>query len=316
MLIVQKFGGKTLAGAEGLLRAAEIAERAYQNGSRVVVVVSARGDTTDRLLSLAHDITPEPDLRELDALLATGEQASAAMMAIELRRRGLPAQSMTGWQLGIHTDSEYGNAAIQRVDTARARRELGRGGLIVAAGFQGVDAAGAVTTLGRDGSDTSAVALAAALEADRCEIYTDVDGVFTADPRRTPAAQRLERVSWGEMRELTALGSQVLHDRSARLAEERRVELIVRSCAPDSTGTRIGDYPPKALTGVARQGGSVSLVGAAADAAAAERMLSALARSGVPVTAMARSPLSLTAMVPEANASAAAAALHKEFFET
>lgn len=315
MLIVQKFGGSSVADAAKLARAADVAAEAYDSGDRVVVVVSAQGDMTDLLLQKAAELAPAPDPRELDALLATGEQASAALLAIDLRRRGLPTVSLTGWQLGLHTDDTHGSARITRADTARAEAELAAGNIVVAAGFQGVDQHGDVTTLGRGGSDTTAVALSAALGADRCVIYTDVDGVCTADPRKVPGAVKLDAIAYGEMLELAAMGSQVLHDRSVETAMRRGVVIEVRSAGGEGHGTRIGDFPARAFTGVTRDGNRVSLVGSGLDGGAAERMRAALERRGISVAELTRGALSITAAVPAGAADDAVVAVHEEFFE-
>ena len=261
-LIVQKFGGSSLADADKLMHAAHITKEARDAGNSVVVVVSAQGDETDRLLDRARALSPEPPARELDALLATGEQASAALFAIALGSLGVPAVSLCGWQLPLRTDALHGDAHILEVDCGRVLRELAEGMVVVAAGFQGVTASGDVATLGRGGSDTSAVALAAALQAKDCVIYTDVDGVYTADPRLCPGARQLEAVSYTDMHALARAGAQVLHDKCVRLAEIRGVALTVRSCAPDRRGTRItGAKTAAEVTGVTRKGGTVTLVG-------------------------------------------------------
>ena len=321
MLIVQKFGGTSVADADKIARAADAAVEVYRSGAKVVTVVSAQGDATDVLLQKAREIAPllKADERELDALLATGEQVSAALLALELEKRGVPAVSLTGWQLGIRTDARHGDARIEGIDTARLRAELDAGRAGVAAGFQGVDAAGAVTTLGRGGSDTTAAALAAALKADLCRIYTDVDGVYTADPRKVPEAKKLDAVAWREMLRLAELGSQVLHDRSVALAMEHGVVLEVRSAERRAApGTFVGPAAPRAYTGVTRSGGRVSLVGAAVgdDTASAveTRIRAALTRQGIPVSSTAQGAYSLTAVVPEEQAEAAVRAVHAEFF--
>ena len=316
MLIVQKFGGSSVADADRVAHVADIVADAYRAGNRVVTVLSAQGDATDALLRKAHEIAPAPGGREVDLLLSTGEQVSVALMAMELEKRGLPAVSLTGWQLGIRTDSVHGNAKIETVDVARLQTELDAGNIVLAAGFQGVDGRGDVTTLGRGGSDTTAAALAAALGADRCRIYTDVDGVYTADPRRVPAARKLKEIPYDEMLELAALGSQVLHDRSVETAMRGGVVLEVLSSLAPGEGTRIGPAGPHTLTGVTKDGDRVSLVGAGLDGVgAAERLIDALHRRGIPVRALSRGTLSLTAIVPETEANAAVSAIHKEFFE-
>ena len=237
--VVQKFGGSSVRDSKRLLRAAEIIRSAYREGCAVVAVLSAQGDTTDILLKKAGELTEQADPRELDALLSTGEAASVALGAIALQSMGVPAISFTAPQVPIRTDSTYGNAAILRVGTRKIRRALNEGKVVLVTGFQGVDREGNITTLGRGGSDLSAVALAAALRADRCQIYTDVDGVYTTDPRVCPAAKHLDTVPYGQMLALAANGAQVLHDRSVALAAEKGVVLEVLSCEKGSACTRV-----------------------------------------------------------------------------
>ena len=241
MLTVQKFGGTSVADDVRIRRAAEIAARTYDDGDDVVVVVSAQGDTTDLLLEKAAKLCTAPGPRELDMLLSTGEQVSAALMAMCLEEMGYAAVSLTGWQAGVETTAVHGDARILRVDTERLLRELRRGRIVVVAGFQGLSANGEITTLGRGGSDTTAVALAAALQAHRCQIFTDVDGVYTADPRKFPEAQKLREIAYDEMLAMARSGAQVLHDRCVELAKEHGIVLEVRSACTDAEGTIIGE---------------------------------------------------------------------------
>src|SRR5262245_57376734 len=210
-LIVQKFGGSSVANPEKILRAARRAIRSAQEGNQVVMVVSAMGDTTDDLLDLAAKITDKPPAREMDMLLSTGEQVSVALMAIAIHSLGHKAVSLTGAQIGVKTDASYRKARIKSIETTRLRKSLDEGHIVIAAGFQGIDDDFNITTLGRGGSDTTAVALAAVLRADACEIYTDVDGVYTTDPRVVPEARRVGRISYDEMLELASLGAGVMH---------------------------------------------------------------------------------------------------------
>lgn len=241
MLTVQKFGGTSVADDVRIRRAAEIAARTYDDGDDVVVVVSAQGDTTDLLLEKAAKLCAAPGPRELDMLLSTGEQVSAALMAMCLEEMGYAAVSLTGWQAGVETTAVHGDARILRVDTERLLRELRRGRIVVVAGFQGLSVHGEITTLGRGGSDTTAVALAAALQAHRCQIFTDVDGVYTADPRKFPEAQKLREIAYDEMLAMARSGAQVLHDRCVELAKEHGIVLEVRSAFTDAEGTIIGE---------------------------------------------------------------------------
>lgn len=261
MLTVQKFGGSSVADARKIARVAGIIAGEYNKGNELVVVLSAQGDTTDELTEKALEISPDPPKRELDALLSAGEQISVSLMAMQLEKMGLPAVSLAGWQMGLLTDSGHGSARIRAVSTERIRAELDRGNIVIAAGFQGVDKFDDITTLGRGGSDTTAAALAAALHADKCQIYTDVEGVFTADPRKVPGAYRLEKIGYDEMLELACLGSQVLHNRSVELARRCGVELEVLSSYVARPGTTVTDSASCAETGAA--GGVATDYGAA-----------------------------------------------------
>ncbi|MGA7802662.1 MAG: aspartate kinase [Gammaproteobacteria bacterium] len=238
-LIVQKYGGTSVGTPERIQAIAEKIHRFRERGDEVVVVVSAMSGETNRLVGLAKSIDSHPDPRELDVLLSTGEQVTIALLSMALHRRGCPARSYTGAQVRIRTDSVYNKARIQDIDGARVRDDLTAGRVVVVAGFQGVDEHGNITTLGRGGSDTTAVALAAALHADECQIYTDVDGVYTTDPRVEPRARRLDRITSEEMLELASLGSKVLQIRSVEFAGKYNVPLRVLSSFEESEGTLI-----------------------------------------------------------------------------
>ena len=236
-LIVQKFGGSSVADCDRVFNVARIVAATRKAGNDVVVVVSAQGDTTDDLIAKAAEITSEPSRREMDMLLASGEQISIALLAMALSVLGVQAVSLTGWQAGFITDRAYSKARIRRLDTERVESELARNRVVVVAGVQGMNRLEDITTLGRGGSDTSAVALAAALHADRCQIYTDVEGVYTADPRKVPGARKLEQITFDEMLELASLGAQVLNNRSVELAKKYGVELEVLSSLNPVPGT-------------------------------------------------------------------------------
>lgn len=240
MLIVQKYGGSSLADVTRIRTAARRVTRLAQQGAQVVVVVSAQGDTTDDLIKRAAAVNTRGSAREMDAYLAAGEQLSAGLMAMAIGAMGYPAISLTGWQAGLHTDGVYGNARILSLDPGRIRQELDEGNIVVVAGFQGVDDRNNVTTLGRGGSDTTAVALAAFLQADLCQIFTDVDGVYDRDPRRFPGATRFGRLSYDKMLQLVAGGAQVLHDRSVELAKEHGISIEVLSAFTGAPGTIVG----------------------------------------------------------------------------
>lgn len=238
-LLVQKFGGTSVADSDKILAAARRAIRAHQRGNQVLVVVSARGHTTDELIELAKEITERPPAREMDMLLSTGEQVSVALMAMAIQALGVPAISFTGAQIGLVTDSFHTKARIRNISTERMVQALGEGKIVIVAGFQGVDEHYNITTLGRGGSDTTAVALAAVLGANACEIYTDVDGVYTTDPRVVPEARKIDRISYDEMLELASLGAGVMHSRSIEFAKKYGVPIHVRSSFSDSEGTWI-----------------------------------------------------------------------------
>jgi aspartate kinase len=239
LLIVQKFGGSSVADAGCIMRVAERITGSFQKGNKLVVVLSAQGDVTDELLAKAGELNPRASRRELDMLLSTGEQQSVALMSIAIHRLGFPAVSLNAVQVGIHSTSNYGNARIKRIETERITAELERNNIVLIAGFQGVNRYGDITTLGRGASDTTAVALAAVLGADLCEIYSDVEGIFTADPRIVPTAQKIDSISFDEMLELASLGVQILHNRSVEMAKRYRVKLVVRSSMSDAEGTLI-----------------------------------------------------------------------------
>lgn len=240
MLIVQKYGGTSIGDSQRLQTAARrIAGLAHQ-GAQVVVVVSAQGDTTDTMIEKAVQVNRRGSSREMDAYLAAGEQMSAALMAMAIGALGCPAVSLSGWQAGIRTDSVHGNAKIVNVDTKRILQELGGGNVVVVAGFQGIAENEDITTLGRGGSDTTAVALAAYLKADQCQIFTDVDGVYDRDPRRYPDALRFGRISYEKMLRLIGNGAQVLHDRSVELAKQHGIQVEVLSAFSGAPGTIVG----------------------------------------------------------------------------
>ena len=236
-LIVQKFGGTSVKDRSRIFNVARIVANTRKAGNDVVVVVSAQGDTTDDLIAKAAEISSNPSDREMDMLLSTGEQISIALLTMALQELGISAISLTGWQAGFNTDRAYSRARIKRMDTERVESELARNRVVVVAGFQGLNRSDDITTLGRGGSDTSAVALAAALHADRCQIYTDVEGVYTADPRKIPKATKLKEITFDEMLELASLGAQVLNNRSVELAKKYNVELEVISSINPVPGT-------------------------------------------------------------------------------
>ncbi|WP_100405047.1 aspartate kinase [Bacillus solitudinis] len=237
--IVQKYGGTSVGSVERIEHVASRVEKSYTEGNEVVVVVSAMGKSTDQLVELAKAITDSPSKREMDMLLSTGEQVTIALLTLALQKRGIDAVSYTGWQAGIETEDTHGNARITNIDTARIEMELVQKKIVIVAGFQGASRLGNITTLGRGGSDTTAVALAAALEANRCDIYTDVTGVFTTDPRVVKQARKLQAISYDEMLEMANLGAGVLHPRAVEFAKNYQVPLMVASSMVDEIGTMI-----------------------------------------------------------------------------
>ena len=288
MLIVKKFGGTSVANKERIFNVARRCIEDYQKGHDVVVVLSAMGKYTDELISMAKDINEIPPKREMDMLFTIGEQMSVALMAMAMNKLGVPAISLNAFQVAMHTTSVYGNAKLKRIDSERIRHELEARKIVIVTGFQGVNKYDDYTTLGRGGSDTTAVALAAALHADKCEIYTDVDGVYTADPRKVKNARKLEAVTYDEMLELATLGAGVLHNRSVELAKKYGVQMVVRSSLNTSEGTIVkeGAKMEKMLvSGVAGDADSarVAVVGLKDEPGVAFKLFNALAKHNINV---------------------------------
>lgn len=315
-LIIQKFGGSSVRDRTCLLHAMGIVKEAWERGDDTVVVLSAQGGTTDKLLACAHEIAAAPSARELDALLATGETASTALGAIALHSLGVPAVSLSGWQLPVRTDAVHGEAEITEIETVRLERELAMHRVVLVAGFQGVDETDDMTTLGRGGSDTSAVALAAYLGAEKCIIYTDVDGVYTTDPRICPTARRLTAISRSHMLRLAAHGAQVLHDRSVVLADRHDVTLEVRSCERESIGTLVLPHAENGeVTGITRRkAGGISHVTAIGrglpSLAALHAAVMAVEGANIAVLAVAEGEERITLSVANEDADAALCAVH------
>ena len=287
-LVVQKYGGTSVKDAERVMNVARRITDVYKNGDDVVVAVSAQGDTTDDLIEKANEINPRASKREMDMLLATGEQISIALLAMAIEKIGCPVISLTGWQAGMITDTRYGAARIKRIDTERIRSELDKRRIVIVAGFQGIDKYDDITTLGRGGSDTSAVALAAALHADVCEIYTDVDGVYTTDPRICPTAYKLDEISYDEMLELASLGANVLHNRSVEMAKKYNVKLSVRSSLNNNEGTYVKEVKQvekMLVRGVTRDNdvARISLCGVADTPGKAFAVFRMIAKNGISV---------------------------------
>ncbi len=287
-IIVQKFGGSSVADAAKVNNVANRVTETYREGNSVVVVVSAQGDTTDDLIEKAHEINDNPSKREMDMLLASGEQISIALLAMAIEKLGAPVISLTGWQAGFATDSNSGNARIKKVDTERIKSELDKKKIVIVAGFQGLDKYDDITTLGRGGSDTSAVAIAAAIHADKCEIYTDVDGVYTADPRIVPSAKKLDAITYDEMLDLASLGANVLHNRSVEMAKKYGVKLEVKSSFEKVDGTIVKEavsVEKMLIRGVARDNdvARIAIIGLEDKPGIAFKVFSLLAKKGINV---------------------------------
>ena len=287
-LIVQKFGGTSVKDAERIRNVADIVTSTYKEGNDVVVVVSAQGDTTDDLIAKGEEINPKASKREMDMLLSAGEQISASLLAIAIEGMGYPVVSLLGWQAGFDTTTDYSNARIKKVNPARIKQELDKRRIVVVTGFQGVNRFGDMTTLGRGGSDTSAVAIAATMHADLCQIYTDVDGVYTADPRKIPGAKKLDTISYDEMLELATLGAQVLHNRSVEMAKKYNIELEVLSSLTRRRGTIVkeeSNVEKMLISGVAKDDNiaRISIIGVPDKPGLAFKIFSKLASKGINV---------------------------------
>lgn len=288
MLIVKKFGGSSVADKDRIFNVAKRCIEDYKAGHDVVVVLSAMGDTTDNLIELAKTINPEAKKRELDMLLTTGEQVSVSLMAMAMQAMDVPAVSLNAFQVMMHSTSRYGNARFKRVDTERIQHELDSRKIVIVTGFQGVNKYDDITTLGRGGSDTTAVALAAVLHADKCEIYTDVDGVYTADPRVVKNAKKLDVITYDEMLELASLGAKVLHNRSVEMAKKYNVELVVRSSLNNSEGTTVKEAAKMEkllVTGVAADSNTarISVIGVEDKPGTAFQIFNTLAKNNINV---------------------------------
>jgi aspartate kinase len=287
-LIVQKFGGTSVANAERLFNVANIVIDTAKEGNSVVVVVSAQGDTTDDLIEKAKEINPKASKREMDVLLSTGEQISMSLLAMAIEKLGSHVISLTGWQAGIKTEPIYGNARIDEINCTRLQRELDKNNIVIVAGFQGINKYDDITTLGRGGSDTTAVAIAASLNADLCQIYTDVDGVYTTDPRLVANARKLSEISFDEMLELASLGAQVLHNRSVELAKKYNVNLEVLSSLKRGKGTIVKEVvklEKMLVRGVARDNdvARISILGVPDEPGVAFRIFALLAQKRINV---------------------------------
>ncbi len=320
-IIVQKFGGSSVANAERLRKVADIVTSYYRRGNDVVVVVSAQGDTTDDLIDKAMELNEQPSKREMDVLLHTGELISMSLLAMTIEALGFPVVSLTGWQAGMETNSAYGDARIRRVNGERIRNELDQKRIVIVSGFQGINKFGDVTTLGRGGSDTSAVSIAATLGADLCQIYTDVDGIYTADPRIVPDARKLEEITYDEMLELATLGAQVLHNRSVEMAKKYNVDLEVVSSFTRHPGTKVkegSNMEKMIVSGIARDNkcARVAIINLDDTPGVAFKVFSLLAKHKVNVDIILQSvgkngKKSISFTIPEDNAEMVSALLEE-----
>ena len=294
MLIVKKFGGTSVADKERIFNVAKRCIRDYQNGNDVVVVLSAMGKYTDELIAKAKEINPNPSKREMDMLFTIGEQMSVSLMAMAMDALGVRAISLNAFQVAMHTTSNYSNARLKKIDTERIRRELDDRKIVIVTGFQGINKYNDYTTLGRGGSDTTAVALAAALHADACEIYTDVDGVYTADPRIVPNARKMEEVTYDEMLEMASLGAKVLHSRCVEIAKKYGVELLVCSSLNRNSGTMVREktkMEKMLISGVAadKNVAKIRVAGLGNDPESTFRLLNLLDRNNLNIDVMIQS---------------------------
>ena len=323
MLIVKKFGGTSVANKDRIFNVAKRCIEEYQKGNDVVVVLSAMGKSTDELIEMARDINPSPSKREMDMLVTTGEQVSVALMAMALDFMRIPSISLNAFQVAMHTTHRYGNAKLKRIDTDRIRNELEQRKIVVITGFQGVDKFDNITTLGRGGSDTTAVALAATLHADSCEIYTDVDGVYTADPRLVKNARKLDCINYDEMLELATLGAGVLHNRSVEMAKKYGVQLVVRSSLNKNEGTVVkegANMEKMLVSGVAvdKNAARIAVIGLRDEPGIAFHLFNALASKKINIDIILQSvgrdgTKDISFTVEEDEADEAVAVLQKNF---
>ncbi|MDD6069883.1 MAG: aspartate kinase [Clostridiales bacterium] len=325
MLIVKKFGGTSVANKERMYNVANRCIEDYKKGNDVVVVLSAMGKYTDELIDMAKEMNPNPPKREMDMLYTIGEQMSVALMSMVMNNLGVPAISLNAFQVAMHTTSVYGNARLKRIDSERIRTELDQRKIVIVTGFQGINKFDDYTTLGRGGSDTTAVALAAALNADACEIYTDVDGVYTADPRKVPTARKIDQITYDEMLELATLGAGVLHNRSVELAKKQGVQLVVRSSLNTSEGTVVKEdakMEKMLVSGVAadKDAARIALIGLKDEPGVAFRLFNHLARHNINVDMILQSvgrdaTKDISFTVSEENADEAVEIVERHFHE-
>ena len=320
MLMVKKFGGTSVANKEKIFNVANRCIEDYKKGNKIVLVLSAMGKHTDELVSLANEINSNVPKREMDMLFTVGEQITVSLMAMAFDKLGIPAISLNAFQVRMLTDNNYGDSKIIKIETERIKKELEENKIVIITGFQGIDSNNNYTTLGRGGSDTTAACLAAALKADSCEIYTDVEGVFTADPRIVNDALKLETISYNEMLEFSNLGAGVLHNKSVQIAKENNIKLIVRSSMSRTDGTTVSNFCKKLcnlpkITGVTSNGNVISIVGIDIDTETKEKVIEVLNKNNLKFNNLDKTNMHISATVNEEDVNASIRCIHDLFFK-
>lgn len=319
MLMIKKFGGTSVADKEKIFNVANRCIKDYKDGNKIVLVLSAMGKYTDELVSLSHEISEQVPKREMDMLFSVGEQITVALMAMAFDKLGIPAISLNAFQVKMFTNNNYGDASYTKIETERIEKELAKNKIVIVTGFQGIDEENNYTTLGRGGSDTTAVALAAALKADSCEIYTDVDGVYTADPRIVNNAIKLENISYDEMLEFSNLGAGVLHNKSVKIAKDNDIKLIVRSSMSEEDGTVVSNFYNKCcnlpkITGVTSNRNIVSIVGKDIDKATQDKVIEVLNENNLKFNDLNKTNMQISLTVEEQDVNSAIRIIHDLFF--
>lgn len=320
MLMVKKFGGTSVANKEKIFNVANRCIEDYKKGNKIVLVLSAMGKHTDELVSLANEINSNVPKREMDMLFTVGEQITVSLMAMAFDKLGIPAISLNAFQVRMLTDNNYGDSKIIKIETERIKKELEENKIVIITGFQGIDSNNNYTTLGRGGSDTTAACLAAALKADSCEIYTDVEGVFTADPRIVNDALKLETISYNEMLEFSNLGAGVLHNKSVQIAKENNIKLIVRSSMSRTDGTTVSNFCKKLcnlpkITGVTSNGNIISIVGIDIDTETKEKVIEVLNKNNLKFNNLDKTNMHISVTVNEEDVNASIRCIHDLFFK-
>ncbi len=320
MLMVKKFGGTSVADKERIFNVATRCKKDYEKGNEIILILSAMGKYTDELVSLANGINPNMPKREMDMLFTVGEQITVSLMAMAFSKLGIPAISLNAFQVRILTDNDYGDAKIVKIETERIKRELSEKKIVIITGFQGIDKDNNYTTLGRGGSDTTAVAVASAIKADSCEIYTDVDGIYTADPRIAKEAIKLENISYEEMLEYSNLGAGVLHNKSVKIAKDNNIRLIVRSSMSEEKGTTVANICKKCcnlpkVTGVTSNKNIISVIGLNLDKMTKEKIIESLNSANIPFSNIDKHEMSISITTNEEDVNRGINCLHDLFFK-